>query len=285
MIKINFTPSFNLHTTSSNKYLFLTAGFILLFFTELKAQEDWIDYVSMKNKGVMSVSVDLEVDISKPNYKNLLIIGTKYDSCMANGFPKEAGLEQLFEFSDSIASVINKVTRSRLVGIVTYQCMGFDIYYVKDTLSLRKNLKEVINKNFKIPETFIGIRQDKLWVYYYDMLYPKSFSIDFMIDQSYLHDLAVQGDDLKGLRKVDHWLYFKKLKNRNKAGERLKMLDFSLDSIWFDKNRSYPYELRISRKDSIDPSSISRLTSMLKVLCTSFKAQYDGWSTELIVKK
>lgn len=274
-----------MNNTYCHKYLFLAAGFMLLFFTKLNAQEDWVDYVTMKNKGLMSISVDLEVDISKPNFKNLLIIGTKYDACMANGFPKEAGLEQLFNFSDSIASAIDKVTRSRLVGIITYQCMGFDIYYLKDTLSLRNNLKEVIAKNFNPPESFIGISEDKLWTYYYELLYPGNFSIEFLIDQNYLLDLALQGDDLQGLRKVEHWLYFKKLKNRNRASERLEMLDFSLDSIAFDKNRSYPYELHISRKDSVNPSSINQLTTMLRLLCTSFNAQYDGWSTELMVKQ
>ena len=275
----------NLDNSYFNIYRLMAVSLILFFFTKLNAQEDWIDYVAMKDKGIMSVSVDLEVDISKPNFKNLLIVGTKYDACMANGFPKEAGLDQLFAFSDSIATAINKITRNRLVGIITYQCMGFDIYYVKDTLSLRNTLKNVIAKNFKTPETFIGMNEDKLWTYYYELLYPGNFSIEFMIDQNYLYGLALQGDDLQGLRKVDHWLYFKKLKNRNKAGERLKMLDFSLDSIAFDKTRSFPYELRISRKDSIKPSSIQQLTSMLRLLCTTFNAQYDGWSTELIVKQ
>lgn len=266
-------------------YRLIAAGFILLFFTKLTAQEEWIDYVVMREKGVMSISADLEVDISRPNYKNLLIIGTKFDGCMSNGFPKEAGLQQLFAFSDSIATAINKVTRNRLVGIITYQCMGFDIYYVKDTLSLRKNLQQVISQNFNIPETFISMREDKLWSYYYELLYPQNFSIEFMIDQNYLYGLALQGDDLKGLRKVDHWLYFKKLKNRNQAGERLKMLEFSLDSIAFDKKRNYPYELHISRKDSITPTSIYQLTTMMRVLSTAFNAEYDGWSTELRVKR
>jgi len=163
--------------------------------------------------------------------------------------------------------------------------MGFDIYYVKDTLSLRKNLQQVISQNFSIPETFISMKEDKLWSYYYELLYPHNFSIEFMIDQNYLYGLALQGDDLKGLRKVDHWLYFKKLKNRNQAGERLKMLEFSLDSIAFDKKRNYPYELHISRQDSINPASIYQLTTMMRVLSTAFNAEYDGWSTELRVKR
>jgi len=266
-------------------YRLIAVGFILLFFTKLTAQEEWIDYVVMREKVVMSISADLEVDISRPNYKNLLIVGTKFDACMSNGFLKEAGLQQLFAFSDSIATAIDKVTRNRLVGIITYQCMGFDIYYVKDTLSLRKNLQQVISQNFSIPEAFISMKEDKLWSYYYELLYPQNFSIEFMIDQNYLYGLALQGDDLKGLRKVDHWLYFKKLKNRNQAGERLKMLEFSLDSIAFDKKRNYPYELHISRKDSINPASIYQLTTMMRVLSTAFNAEYDGWSTELRVKQ
>ena len=65
----------------------------------------------------------------------------------------------------------------------------------------------------------------------------------------------------------------------------MKKLDFSLDSIAYKKENSLPYELTISRKDSIDPFSIYKLTTMLRGLSASMNGQYDGWSTEVISKE
>ena len=262
-------------------YLVLTIGFFLLTFTTLQAQEDWVEYVTMKDKGVMSIAIDLSVEMARPNYKNLLLVGTRYKSCLKNGFPKEEGLDKLFAYSDSTSAVINKSTKNRLVGIITYQCMGFDVYYVKDTLNLRTNLNKLVQENFSVQDAYIDIKQDKSWNYYYNFLYPNNLSMEFLFNQEYLRDLVLQGDDLNGVRKVNHWLYFPGVKSRNAAGERLKAINFSLDSIAYKKDSKIPYELKISRNDSINPDSIDRLTTLLRLLCNSYRGQYDGWSIEV----
>jgi hypothetical protein len=264
-------------------YLVLTIGFSLLTNTTVEAQEDWVEYITMKDKGVMSIAIDLSVDMAKPNYKNILIVGTRFKSCLKNGFPREEGLDKLYAYSDSTSAVIKKSTQNRLVGIITYQCMGFDVYYVKDTLDIRTNLNRLIQENFSTQEAYVDIKRDKSWNYYYDFLYPNNMSLEFLFDQDYLRDLVLQGDDLKGLRKVNHWLYFKNVNLRNSAGKRLKILNFSLDSIAYKKESKLPYELKISRHDSINPNSIYQLTTLLRVLCASYKGQYDGWGTEVKV--
>ena len=245
------------------------------------AQNDWVEYVLIRDKGVMSVSLDLSLDLNKPNYKNLVVVGGKFNKCMKNGFPKEEILEHLYRFSDSVAVSLDKLTANRLVGFMTYQCMAFDIFYVKDTIGLRTEIEKQFNENFSQIKTYIEIKRDKSWGYYGNYLYPRDFSSEFLIDQQYLHDLVLQGDDLKGLRKVNHWFYFKSVKKRNVFGERLKKLKFSLDAIAYKKDRAYPYELTVSRQDSINPVSVYQITSMLQVLSGSMGAQYDGWSTDL----
>ena len=251
----------------------------------LCAQDDWVEYVTMKDKGVMSISLDLSLDLAKPNYKNLLIVGSQFNGCLKNGFPSEEGLDGVFTFSDSTATTIDKITSNRLVGFMTYQCMGFDVFYVKDTVGLRTALTKMLTKNFSNNRPYVKISRDKAWGYYKNYLYPRDFSAEYLIDQDYLHDLALQGDDLKGLRQVNHWLYFKNVDKRNLFGKKMKKLDFSLDSIAYKKDNPLPYELTISRKDSIDPFSIYKLTSMLRGLSASMNSQYDGWSTEVISKE
>ena len=55
-----------------------------------------------------------------------------------------------------------------------------------------------------------------------------------------------------------------------------------MDSVNYKKKRSYPYELQVSRKDSINPNSILKLTKTLTSFANLLYAEYDGWSADLI---
>lgn len=215
----------------------------------------------------------------------MLIVGGQFQDCYKNGFPHKESLESLFAFSDSTAATINKITDNRLTAFMTYQCMGFDVFYVKDTVGLRTALTKMLEANFPANRPYVKISRDKSWGYYRNYLYPRDFSAEYLIDHDYLHDLVLQGDDLLGQRKVYHWLYFKNVEKRNLFGKKMKNLNFSLDSIAYRKNNTMPYQLTISRQDSIDPLNVYKLTSMLRGLSGSMSGQYDGWSTEVILKE
>ena len=261
---------------------------ILLFFTisNIHAQEDWINYVVKKDKGIMSITIDMDLVYKKPNYKNLLIVGPNFRrKCLKNGFPNKEGLELLSAFSDSTAAALDKLTKNRLVGIITYQCMGLDVFYVKDTLDLRKNLNELFDRNFKSITKYVIIDYDKKWNYYKNTMYPDFNSDDFFIDHQYLSELVFEGDDLTKKRTIIHWFNFNREKKRNEFVELLKKFNFKIDSLNYKKENKYPYELQISHKGLIDPESIIKLTEKFKIYSELFKGQYDGWSTELIQKK
>jgi hypothetical protein len=261
------------------------AFFIFIASLSMHAQDEWIDYVVAKDTGVLSVSMDLKYYVQKPNYKNLLIVGTEFKPCMKNGFPEPDSLDGLFSFSDSTAAVINRVTRNELVGILTYKCLAFDVYYVKDTLGIRENLGTMMQRGFENSELYLTLKRDRNWDYYFTNLLPVNLSEDFLIDHEYLNNLVLLGDDLQGLRKVRHWIYFKNLKQRIKMSEKLESLKFSLDSIKYNRERLFPYELQVSRMDSITPKKVSELTRLMKVLSQVYQARYDGWGTEVIPKE
>ena len=259
--------------------------FLFFFFiiSNIYAQEDWINYVVKKEKGIMSITIDMDLAYNKPNYKNLLIVGSNFRrGCLKNGFPNNEGIDLLSTFSDSTALIINKLTKNQLVGIITYQCMGLDVYYVKDTLDIRKNLNDLFNKKFKNTTKYIFIEFDKKWSYYKKNLYPDFNSDDFFIDQQFLSEMVFQGDDLTNKRNLTHWFYFNKIKKRNEFVDLLKKYKFSIDSLNYKKEKTYSYELQASHKEYIDPESIIKLTETLKVYAELFKGQYDGWSTEII---
>ena len=263
----------------------ITFFMLLFFYAAASGQNDWTDYVSVKKHGIMSISIDLSLAFYKPNYKHLLVVGSNFNNCMKNGFPEETGLNEIFAFSDSIALSTEEITPNRLVGFLTYQCMAFDVFYVKDTVGLRENLNQMIDRNFKGNQIYLNIKKDKNWQYYFDYMYPSGFSSEYLIDQGYLNDLVLQGDDLKGLRKVQHWVYFKNLEKRKKFSDKIKKLNFSLESISYNRDEQFPYELKVSRKDSISPESIYKLTYMLRAMSGSLGGVYDGWSTDVKKKE
>ena len=281
--KIMISVTLNLFKRKGRRSVLLL---VLLISADLVcAQDEWIDFVVQKDTSVLSVSMDLKYYVQKPNYKNLLLVGTGFSPCMKNGFPVAGSLDGLFEFSDSTAAVINRLSKNELVGILTYKCLGFDVYYVKDTIGIRDSLETMMSKGFPGSKLYLTLKRDKNWDYYFQNLLPDNLTEDFLIDHKYLNELVLQGDDLQGLRKVRHWIYFQKLKQRLKMTEKLKSIKFSIDSIKYHRESRYPYELQVSRMDSITPTKISELTTLMKVLSQVYQAQYDGWGTELIPKE
>ena len=249
------------------------------------SQSDWVNYLSERDLGLMSVHVDLGLNYVKPNYKNLLIVGSKFEGCMANGFPDEDGLNKLYTFSDSLSQVVKRVTKSKLVGVLTYQCYGFDVFYVKDTANLREDINRMISDNFKSSNSYITIKNDRKWNYYYENIFPTNAPNDFFVDHEYLTEMVAQGDDLKEERLVTHWLKFRKEKKMIKFVNDVKGLKFSVDSLYSGKDALYPFEVELSRKDKINPKSINILTNTLKVLAMKMGGQYEGWGTEVIINE
>ena len=259
--------------------------FLMLNVSVIFSQSDWVNYLVERDKGLMSVHVDLGLNYIKPNYKNLLIVGSRYDGCMSNGFPTEQGLKKLYVFSDSLSQVVKRLTKNRLVGILTYQCYGFDVFYVKDTTGLRNEISNMITDDFKDGKSYITMKYDRKWVYYYENIFPLNAPHDFFTDHEYLTEMVAKGDDLKESRLVTHWLKFRKEKKMIKFVNEAKVLDFNVDSLYAGKDKTYPFEVELSRKDKVNPKSIKSLTNTLKVLSRNQGGVYDGWGADVIIEE
>ncbi len=260
--------------------------FLLSYSFQLLAQEEsWETYLKKADSSLMEVTVNMDLHFERPNYKNLLIVTTKTNDCHKNGFPKEKGLIDFYTFSDSLAFKIQKLTKNKLAGIITYKCRGLDIYYVKDTTNLRTNLNKVIQRNFPDKKNYVVIIPDKKWTYFNKMLKPTDLSNDFFVNHEYLVQLAQSGDALETPRKINHWFYFNDIKKRGKFIEKVKILSYSIDSVSYNKEKRYPYQAVLSRKDSVYPKSISAITKILRQLSQRYYGKYDGWEMEAILKE
>ncbi len=260
------------------KYFFV---FFFLASLVVTAQEDdWDTYLTEKEKQIMSITLNFKYVLAKPNYKNLLIVGSPTRKCYQNGAPKSEGLEEIYTFSDSIASIVNRLTKNRLVGILTYKCTGFDVYYVKDTMNLRNSINSLFQTHFKNKKNYLVIDRDKRWKYFTEVLYPKDISDNFFANQEYLNQLFYKGIDFSKKRKITHWASFKKEKKRQQLIEKIKVLSFKVDSLKLKKEIKQPFEVQFSREDDIKPDFINEATRLLGLLSERYSGFYDGWEIE-----
>lgn len=267
------------------KYYFLLLLFILAT-TAIYAQrskEDWVNFVTQKEEYPMLISSNLWYSYNgKPNYKNLLVVGTSTKNCKKNGYPDFLGMAKMYSFSDSIANILNKLTKNRLVGVLTYKCSGFDVYYIKDTTNVKKNLQEFLDYNYALSKNYLKIQYDKKWKYYNESLVPKDLSDVFFTNHEFITHLVTEGDKLSEERKISHYINFKGDKRRQRFINRVKTFKFAVDSTSFNKKSRYKYELIISRKDKATPDVIMKLTDELSKLALLYVAVYDGWGSEAI---
>jgi len=267
----------------SNTFQYFKYSFIVLFLGSVvvTAQEDdWDSFLAEKEKGIMAITTNFRYVQSKPTYKNLLIVGSNTKKCFKNGAPKVDGLEEIYTFSDAAASVIDQSTKNRLVGILTYQCSGFDVYYVKDTTNLRKDINKLFQDKSPKHNNYLYIQRDKRWKYFSEVLYPKDISDSFFANQEYLNQLFYKGLDFSKKRKVTHWASFKKEKRRQKFLKKIKVLNFKVDSLKFNKDKNQLFEVQFSREDNFNPDYINEVTKILGLLSTSCNGYYDGWEIE-----
>lgn len=263
-------------------FFIIIIGLLNSIESSVMAQQEinWESYIIQKEKGPMAITVNMDLNFARPNYKHLLLVGINTNKCQDNGYPNEEGLEKLYAVSDSVASIIEKKTKNRLAGIITYQCTGFDVFYLKDTLGIRSELDSFFKRQYPSSKKYVDITFDKRWEYYKSSLFPKNLDDDFFINHIYLNQLVINGENLDIPKKVRHWIYFKRDKRRQGFIRKIKALKFKIVSQKFIKGRDLPYELELERIDYIDPESIAVLTKMLNSLSKSSFGLYDGWGVE-----
>jgi hypothetical protein len=266
-------------------YILLVVFLLSHSFQVLAQNESWETYLKKTDTDLMEVTVNMDLHFERPNYKNLLIVGTTTKHCYKNGFPKPSGLEEFYTFSDSLAFKIQKQTKNKLAGVGTYRCTGFDVYYVKDTMNLRDEVNAVFKRNFSNKQNYFIINPDKKWAYFNENLLPDDLSNDFFINHEYLTQFAQNGDALDTPRKINHWFSFYNTKRRTKFIEKVKILNYTIDSVSYKKDKKSPYQAVISRKDSVHPKRISNITNILKQLSQRYYGNYDGWEMKTILKE
>lgn len=263
----------------------LVAFIGILLFNQLHAQEEnWQNYIATFENKPGSVIVNMQLKEVAPikQLPIVLVVGVTYSNCSEDGFPGETAFDQLYQIADSIQSWLPSKAQAKLVGSFTHNCQRLDYYYIADSSNIRTPLMTRLQKKYPEFPPYLNIKVDAAWTYYLDFLYPNEYYEEFIQNQQVVLQLMKSGDALIKERIVEHWIYFSTDKDRTCFLEQIKSDGFTIDEKRTSPDLKNPYQLKISRTDSVDPYKITTVTLELRKKAATCKGDYDGWETILV---
>lgn len=254
---------------------------------KMEHKGNWESYIATYEKGPGSVLLNMDLVKIAPvkDMSYIVITGVTFTDCTNDGFPSENELTNLPRISGDIEQTISDLTEEDmlLVGTFTYQCQRLNYIYVKDSTGIRDKLTELYKSKYANYTPYINIKQDVNWDAYLQFLYPNIETQWFMKNQKILSQLQANGDDLTKPRKVDHWIYFSNVNDRDAFKKIITDEGFKVESEdKLNDNSINPFKLHISRVDSVDIKSITKLTLGLSNKAKQLNGDYDGWETVVV---
>ncbi len=265
---------------------FLVATLVVVLRVSLIAKEEnWDVYMARyKNKpGSITINMALKSVAPVKTLPFVVITGVSFKNCNDEGLPGKREFASLYKISDSIKSIIDRLTANNLTGSFTYMCQRLDYFYVSDTVGLREQLAFFYREKFpQYNPYYINIKEDKPWASYLDFLYPNEESFEFMQNQKVVTALQNGGDKLLKERLVDHWLYFKTDTDRNCFITYATKQKFKIIAKERSSDPKSPFKLQIARVNKADVVSISKVTIELRKQAKKCNGEYDGWETVVV---
>lgn len=264
--------------------IFLSGFIILISLPGVAQTEHWDTYIARWAEGPGSVSLNMALInvCPKSTMPFVIVTGVTYKNCREDGFPLKGEFENLYKISDAVNALVAEMTVSEHAGTFTIQCERLDYIYVKDTVGIREKLAALYSTNFKDYKYYTNIKPDQEWKAYTEFLYPDEETFEYMANEKVIDNLLKSGDDLSKARQVDHWLYFATVKQRDAFLEQIKPENFKVEAMQTIKENKLPFQLHISRVDSIEIRSISLVTINLRKIAKSHSGYYDGWETYVV---
>ena len=249
------------------------------------SQEDnWDAYLSNYAGKPGSTIVNLSLHSRAPISANpyILVTGVKYVNCTPDGFPVDSEFDNLYKISNAVGEQLNEIAKPIMAGTFTFECERLDYYYLSDTTGIRSALSRLYESKFPSYNFTINIKKDEEWKGYFSFLYPNEITQEYMANQKVLTALSKAGDNLSGVRTLDHLAYFKDSKARDCFISVIKTNGFVIDKTSAETETEWKYFIYFSKKQNIDIHEISSVTLDLRKNAKQCGGQYDGWETQLI---
>lgn len=260
--------------------------FSIVFTTLAFAQKaSWSVYLANYENGIGStyLRMDLKKEAPINSFDYLVIFTSNYEGS-EDGMPDNEQLSTLYSIQDSLITTFDKQhPKHYYVGSFMHDNTRSEYFYVKDTLTVRPMITNLMKKGFKNASYNVKIQNDDAWKCYLDFMYPSEEMQHYMADRDVVMRMQDLGDNSAIPRKVEHWLFFKS-KEASDAFMKELNTEFEISFEGASKNKAFPYELRIWNTANVILEQINATTTKLRILAEKHQGEYDGWETTIVKK-
>jgi hypothetical protein len=241
--------------------------------------DEWDFYFARINDAPASIFIDLGIRRDAPVEARpwLLWVWVPLKAPKADGLASNDEAPALNEIGSALDASVSATCGAQLVARVTGTGRREFYFYATEPGELQAAAASALNSfegyTFESGSTF---QPD--WDQY-QMLFPSATNLERMQNRRVLEDLAQQGDVHEVPRKVEHWLHFADEATRTSCRDTLTAIEFALEdeSLLEDAEDELPYQLVVSRVDSIDSHTINGITLELARLARESGGRYSGW--------
>jgi hypothetical protein len=240
--------------------------------------DDWDFYFARINDAPASIFIDLGVRADVPLEKRpwLLWVMVQIKAPKPDGLASNEVAAKLNGIGEALGAAIGATCGAQLVARVTGAGRREFYFYATEPGELQSAAASAM-KPFDYQFEF-GSTYQPDWDQYLS-LFPSDTNLERMQNRRLLEVLAREGDVHEVPRKVEHWMYFANEATRDACRDTLTSIEFAVE----DESRSeeeddeLPYQLVVSRVDSVDSHTINGITIELARLAREHAGMYDGW--------
>ncbi len=244
-------------------------------------QEDWGVYFDNVDNKVSSIVVNLGLYKVAPmkDKPNVAWVSIKINNFSSEGFPIEEEMFELDEIEQKLGDLIPAKHNAIYIGHLISDGRRDVYFYFGKTVLCDKTVSEIMAAYPKYKFQY-GSKEDKEWNGYLTFLYPNPQQLQSIKNSRVIDILEKHGDKLTKARAVDHWIYFKTQKDREKFLSKIIGMNFEVVEKSYDNsNEDFPFGLQITRNDKVDSQSVNEYTYILWQFAQEYNGDYDGWET------
>jgi len=245
--------------------------------------EEWGSYFCNVNDKLASIALDLSLNRDAPirGKSWLLWVWVYLRSPRPDGLSDRTEFEVISAIEDELTKRISNACDAVEAGrLTTAGRREFYFYGASE-----KTFESAVSEAMSLFETYkfdMGSKEDAEWGQYLNVLCPSEEDFEKMKNQDLLGVLMKHGDTLTPVRDVRHWVYFQSREDRLSFASAVIELGYKIECESDLENDDRPFELEITREQSITPDQIDATVITLFRLAKRANGEYDGWETEAI---
>jgi regulator of RNase E activity RraB len=132
------------------------------------------------------------------------------------------------------------------------------------------------------------LEEDPEWKFYFEFLYPDTYSKQFMQNRRLVEVIAGHGDKLDEPRRIDHIALFASQERAEQAARQLRRSSFDVDRpelVLDEEGRPQEPEswsLAFRRTDSVAQRRVDEICAEILDVIVPLDGIYDGWGAPLV---